>query len=166
MPLSSSQGLLALLRESDPIILQYALSRLVLLVDEFWCEMSSDLAIFEELHDSSDLPQDTRELAALLTSQVYFHLGEYDDSVHFALSAGKQFHSGSRSLYIDTILGRCIDIYIQKREASSDVDPRLETLFASLAELWQADESFAVSLRDLVGFFVRARRIDLLEQVL
>ena len=166
MPLTSSQGLLALLRETDPIILQYALTRLVAVVDEFWCEMSSDLAVFEELFDSTDLPQTTREVAALLTSQVYFHLGEYDESVHFALSAGKQFHSASRSLYVDTILGRCIDIYVEKRESGADVDARLETLFASLAELWQADDSFAVSLRDLVGFFIRSRRIDLLEQVL
>eukprot|EP00758_Cryptobia_borreli_P015209 Tbor_TRINITY_DN6001_c5_g4::TRINITY_DN6001_c5_g4_i1::g.11306::m.11306/K03032/PSMD1, RPN2; 26S proteasome regulatory subunit N2 len=206
MTLSSSQGLLALLRESDPVILQFALNRLNEIVDKFWFEICDDLSIFEELNESMNLQQETREIAALVAAKVFFHLGEYTDSVRYALAAGDQFKSDDHTQFSDTILSRIIDIYVDarmKEEAENEqaslnhaidegvtscgfgvvsndsgvavspikgeaavIDPRLERLFDSIADLWQAESVLSVSVKDLVGFFIRARRIDLLEKVL
>ncbi|ORC87105.1 putative proteasome regulatory non-ATPase subunit 2 [Trypanosoma theileri] len=166
--LSSSKGVLALLRESDPDVLRFALKRLVQLVDTYWYEISSDLPLIEELHESSDLEKNTQMLAALVASQVYFHLGAYSESVHFALAAGSAFNYTERSIYTDTILSCCIDQFVhyqeQPEETRGELDPRLEDLFTALTNKWILQEDTPV--KELVGFTIRARRIDFLEKVL
>ncbi|KAH9600310.1 Proteasome/cyclosome repeat [Trypanosoma melophagium] len=166
--LSSSKGVLALLREPDPDVLRFALKRLVQLVDTYWYEISSDLPLIEELHESSDLEKNTQMLAALVASEVYFHLGAYSESVHFALAAGSAFNYTERSIYTDTILSCCIDQFVQYQEqpeeTRGELDPRLEDLFTALTNKWILQEDTPV--KELVGFTIRARRIDFLEKVL
>ena len=189
--LSSIKGLLSLLRETDEVIVSFALGRINDLLDEFWYEMGpTDISLVEEHYENSSATQETRELAAIIASRTYFHLGAYDDAVEYALAAGARFRS-ERSLFSDTILACCIDLYVKQREAAAlqgvvlgasastgeaaaasaaeadaAVDPRLASLFTTLADQWQADEHFAVGVKELVGFFIRARRLDLLEKVL
>jgi 26S proteasome regulatory subunit N2 len=47
-----------------------------------------------------------RQLAALVASKVYYQLGEYNESMIFALSAGKYFNIDNPGEYEDTIIGR------------------------------------------------------------
>jgi hypothetical protein len=47
-----------------------------------------------------------RQLAALLASKVYYQLGEYNESMIFALSAGKLFNTDRPGEYEDTIIGK------------------------------------------------------------
>ena len=47
-----------------------------------------------------------RQLAALLASKVYYQLGEYNESMIFALSAGKLFNTDGPGEYEDTIIGK------------------------------------------------------------
>lgn len=166
--LSSSKGILALLRDSDPEILQFALQRLRGLVDTYWYEISSELSPIEELSESKNLSENTRMLAALVASHVYFHLGAYKESVHFALRAGTAFNYVERSLFTDTILSCCIDQFVQNQEEPEStrpkLDSRLETLFTALTNTWIMQKDTPV--RELVGFTIRARRLDFLEKVL
>lgn len=53
-----------------------------------------------------------RELAALLLSKVYYQLQEYDESMVFALGAGKLFNLDHAGEYEETIVAKCIDTYI------------------------------------------------------
>lgn len=53
-----------------------------------------------------------RELAALLLSKVYYQLQEYDESMVFALGAGKLFNLDHGGEYEETIVAKCIDTYI------------------------------------------------------
>ena len=54
-----------------------------------------------------DIPIETRNLAALLASKVYYFLGEYDEALAFALGAGSafqvEFASPEFQEYIETI---------------------------------------------------------------
>lgn len=45
-----------------------------------------------------------RHLAALVASKVYYHLGEYDESMIFALGAGELFDITAKSEYVETII--------------------------------------------------------------
>jgi len=45
-----------------------------------------------------------RNLAALVASKVYYHLGEYDESMMFALGAGDLFDITAKSEYVETII--------------------------------------------------------------
>jgi 26S proteasome regulatory subunit N2 len=46
-----------------------------------------------------------RELAALVASKVYYQLGEYNESMIFALAAGPLFNLDEPGEYEDTIIG-------------------------------------------------------------
>lgn len=56
----------------------------------------------EELSEREDFNE--RELAALVASKVFYHLGSFDDSLNFALGAGPQFNVNGTSEYIETII--------------------------------------------------------------
>ena len=53
-----------------------------------------------------------RELAALVLSKVYYQLQEYNESMVFALRAGKYFDIETAGEYEETIVAKCIDTYI------------------------------------------------------
>ena len=57
------------------------------------------------LSEQDDFPE--RELASLVASKVYYHLGSFQDSLHFALGAGDKFNVNGTSEYIETILCKC-----------------------------------------------------------
>jgi len=57
----------------------------------------------EGLEESSAFSK--RELAALVVSKVYFHLGSYLDSLNYALRTGSLLSKDPNALYIDTIKG-------------------------------------------------------------
>lgn len=60
----------------------------------------------ERLEEDGSFPK--RELAALLVSKVYFHLGSYLDSLTYALRSGPMLHQDPNQLYIDTIKGESL----------------------------------------------------------
>lgn len=163
---SSGKGTLALLRESDATVIHFALKRLENLVETFWHEVSEDLPLIEKLHDTITLPEETRKLAALVASRVYFHLGAFDSSVHFALAAGSAFQSSTQSLFTHTILHRCIDQYVRHQEEGTPLDPRLESLSIALTQSWVLQNDTFEDVKEMIGFTIRARRLDFLSTVL
>ncbi len=53
-----------------------------------------------------------RQLASLVASKVYYHLGEYGESLNSALGAGDLFDLSQKTAYVDTIiceLSCCLD---------------------------------------------------------
>ena len=56
----------------------------------------------ELLYENDTFPE--RELAALVASKVYYHLGSFQDSLMFALKAGIRFDVNDLSQYTETII--------------------------------------------------------------
>ncbi|KAL7274550.1 proteasome regulatory particle base subunit [Rhizina undulata] len=108
--LHSAAGLIGLLDEPDKQLKCYALQNLDQLVDQFWPEIADNVSKIEVLYEDEQFPQ--RQLAALVASKVYYHLGEYDESMVFALGAGELFDITAKSEYVETIISKCIDKYI------------------------------------------------------
>jgi len=46
-----------------------------------------------------------RELAALVSSKVYYHLGSLDNALTYALGAGYLFDVNDTTEYVETIIG-------------------------------------------------------------
>ena len=71
----------------------------------------SSLSGRESLYESTELPKEARDFAALLASKVYYFLGEYDESLSFALGAGKAFEEETYKQgleeYVETIVCQC-----------------------------------------------------------
>lgn len=58
----------------------------------------------EALYEDESFPE--RELAALVAAKVYYHLQEYNESMVFALGAGKLFKIDQSGEFEETIIGK------------------------------------------------------------
>ncbi|RCH91282.1 proteasome regulatory particle base subunit [Rhizopus azygosporus] len=161
--LTSANGIIALLEEPQPELKVYALQQLNSLVDEFWAEISDSIAIIEILYEDQTFSE--RELAALVASKVYYNLGELDDSLTFALGAGKHFDVADSSEYVTTIISKCIDKYIHLRtspENTEPVDPRLEAIVERMFQRCADDGEY----EQAIGIALESRRLDIIESTI
>ncbi|KAI9674873.1 MAG: proteasome regulatory particle base subunit [Trizodia sp. TS-e1964] len=108
--LTSAAGLLGFLSEPDLSLRVFALKRLDANVDLLWTEIAASIGQIEALSEDTEFPE--RELASLLAAKVYYHLQEYNESMQFALGAGKLFDLEQGGEFEETIISKCVDTYI------------------------------------------------------
>ncbi|KAG1657731.1 hypothetical protein FOA52_011993 [Chlamydomonas sp. UWO 241] len=164
--ISSASGLLALLSESSDDLKRHALINIDKCVHEYWYQISGSIASVEALYEDDEFSH--RELAALVASKVFYHLGELDDALTYALGAGSLFNVNEESEYVQTLVSRCLDRYFAERvkeaEGKADVviDPRLtaivERMLDRCCEAGQSEQA--------VGVALESRRLDKLEEVI
>lgn len=164
MYITSAAGIISLLDEDMPELKVFALRKLDLIVDEFWMEISEAIEKIEILHEDKDFGQ--QNLAALVASKVYYHLGSFEDSLTYALGAGELFDVNSHSEYVDTIIAKCIDHYTQLRNAKMEdvenkknitIDPRLEAIVNRMFQRCLDDGQS----RQALGLALETRRMDI-----
>lgn len=95
---------------------------------------------------------------------MFYHLGDLEDALTYALGAGSLFAVTDSSEYTQTILARCIDKYTEIRTSTAEssdegADPRLIAIIERLFERCHADGQAAQA----VGIALEARRLDQLE---
>jgi 26S proteasome regulatory subunit N2 len=103
---------------------------------------------------------------------VHYHLEQFEESLTYALGAGKlftdQITSGKPSQYVFTILSKVIDKYIKERmdryetpdDEKGPIDSRLETIVESMF-----DRCFSEgNIRQAVGIALESVRLDKLEE--
>jgi 26S proteasome regulatory subunit N2 len=100
--ITSAAGVVALLDEPEPELQSYALHKLNSLVDSFWAEIADSVSRIEILYEDVNFPD--RQLAALVASKVFFHLGEESEALTFALGAGSLFDVDQKDEYTDTVI--------------------------------------------------------------
>lgn len=108
-------------------------------------------------------------LAALVVSKVYYHLGSFEDSLTYALGAGALFDVNARNEYVDTIIAKCIDFYTQQRIAvfenakkAKPIDVRLEAIVNRMIERCLDDGQY----RQALGIALETRRMDIVEKAI
>eukprot|EP00163_Fabomonas_tropica_P002386 TRINITY_DN1180_c0_g1_i2.p1 TRINITY_DN1180_c0_g1~~TRINITY_DN1180_c0_g1_i2.p1 ORF type:complete len:1007 (-),score=358.15 TRINITY_DN1180_c0_g1_i2:243-3263(-) len=156
--LSSAVGILALLDEPDSTLKTHALHKLSNVVNVFWAEISESITKIEALSEDESFPE--RQLASLVASKVYYHLGEIGDALSFALGAGSLFDQHVRDEYYQTLTAQAIDSYSSQRveaEGSDNgIDSRLVSLVESMFERCYADGQ----LKQAIGIGLECRRLD------
>ncbi|GFH20636.1 26S proteasome non-ATPase regulatory subunit 1 homolog, partial [Haematococcus lacustris] len=162
---TSAAGLLALLDERNDELKRYALNNLDKVVHEYWFQISGSIASVEALYEDDEFKD--RELAALVASKVFYHLGELDDALTYALGAGSSFDVNEQSEYVQTLVARCLDKYFELRvqqveqHEEVDIDSRLvaivERMLDRCCEQGQVEQA--------VGLALEARRLDKVEEV-
>jgi len=167
MNITSAAGIISLLEEPMPELKLFALKKLDHIVDEFWPEISEAIQKIEILHEDKEFNQN--ELAALVASKVYYHLGSYSDSLTYALGAGHLFDVNSHSEYVDTIIAKCIDHYTTQRihnmENPNDsvlIDARLEAIVNRMFQRCLEDGQY----RQALGIALETRRMDIFEKAI
>lgn len=166
MNITSAAGIISLLEEPMPELKMFALKKLDMIVDEFWPEISEAIEKIEILHEDKSFNQ--HELAALVASKVYYHLGSFEDSLTYALGAGELFDVNARNEYVDTTIAKCIDYYTQQRvleaegklpPGSKGIDPRLEGIVNRMFHRCLEDNQY----RQALGLALETRRMDVFE---
>lgn len=133
--LTSATGVVGFLSEPDPELQIFALRKLNDEIDSLWTEVVGSVGEVEALYEDPHFPE--RELAALVASKVYYNLQEYNESMVFALGAGKLFDLDREGEYEDTIISKCVDTYIALSDTSGTNDEsqpptQLNTAFPSV----------------------------------
>lgn len=161
MNITSAAGIISLLDEKRPEIKVFALQKLDTIVDEFWPEISDAIEKIEILYEDKGFAQ--HELAGLVASKVYYHLGSFEDSLTYALGAGSLFDVNAHTEYVETIIAKCIDYYIQQRIALADggpaakpIDSRLEAIVNRMFQRCLDDGQY----RQALGLALETRRMD------
>jgi 26S proteasome regulatory subunit N2 len=163
--LTSARGVLSLLDEKESDIQVFALKRLDELVDEFWAEISDSIELIESLYENQQFPR--RELAALVASKVYYHLGSLKNSLLYALRAGEMFDVNTDSEYTITIISKCIDQYtdFKAKQYESSTEP-VDSLLESVVNR-MFDKCFIHGrYHQAAGIAFEARRIDIIRQAI
>ena len=114
--LTSAVGVVGFLSEPDPELQIFALRKLNEEIDSLWTEVVDSVGEVEALYEDPQFPE--RELAALVASKVYYNLQEYNESMVFALGAGKLFDLDHEGEYEDTIISKCVDTYISLSDST------------------------------------------------
>lgn len=132
--LTSAAGVVGFLSEPDTELQIFALRKLNEEIDSLWTEVVGSVSEVEALYEDPQFPE--RELAALVAAKVYYNLQEYNESMVFALGAGKLFDLGQEGEFEDTIISKCVDTYIALSDTASSNDSnqppaQLNTAFPS-----------------------------------
>ncbi|KWU45030.1 26S proteasome regulatory complex, non-ATPase subcomplex, Rpn2/Psmd1 subunit, partial [Rhodotorula sp. JG-1b] len=179
-PRPASTGLLSLLDEPEQALQTHALTNINERIDNLWAEVADSIVKIEAL--SEDTAFESRQLAALVASKVYYHLGNLAEALSFALGAGKLFDversannnksSPSEAEYVDTIISQAIDAYTSSRSSaatgavdpaavSGDIDARLEAIVERMFERCERDGEHKQAL----GIALASHRLDVIERV-
>jgi 26S proteasome regulatory subunit N2 len=119
-------------------------------------DFSDNSEVLQE--QESPLPERDRQLASLILSKVYYHLGSFGDALEFALSAGPLFDLSHRNEYIETILAKCLDRYTTLRlKGEEDIDSRLKTIVDRMFDQCFKDKQYKQAL----GVALETRRMDM-----
>ena len=104
------------------------------------CEYSE--ALVDEPHFQQ------RELAASLASKVFYYLEEYEESLRLALESGNQFDINEKNQYVETLIHKCIDKYIEKRvrkveqNEEVEIDAKMEDVINRMFERCYRDQQY------------------------
>ncbi|CAO1636284.1 unnamed protein product [Parajaminaea phylloscopi] len=165
---SSAAGLLSLLSEPEPEIQTYAIQELDRSVHDFWAEIADGISTIEILSEpSSPLDPATRNLASLLASKVYFHLGEFDEALAFALGAGDAFDIDASSDFTDSVVSKAIDSYIQQNSAAfaDQASPAPDARLVKIVDSMFTKCLNAGEYKPAIGIALETRRLDTIEAV-
>ncbi|CAL6428192.1 unnamed protein product [Bathycoccus prasinos] len=189
---TSAAGILALLEEPQDILKVHGLRMLNdYAMRTNWAEVASSIEIIEGMHEDEFFSH--RDLAALVASKVFYHLGDLEDALSYALAAGKLFDVAEKnSDFVDTVLAKAIDTYVEKRqrggtvastspeaEAEShqmmeegeeergeafdvSIDPRLESIVDRMFEKCHEEKQWTHA----VGVALESKRLDALEKAI
>ncbi|KAL5601224.1 hypothetical protein BROUX41_006022 [Berkeleyomyces rouxiae] len=107
---SAAKGILGFLHDEEPALRVFALQTLNDDINTVWTEVAGAVDQIETLYEDESFPE--RELAALVLAKVYYHLQAYNQSMNFALVAGDLFKLNSPGEFEETIISKCIDLWI------------------------------------------------------
>jgi len=104
---------------------------------------------------------------------VFYHLGELDDALRFALRSGDRFDVNEENDYVQTLIAKSIDTYVRERQGLEMTraldDPSLDGIERGLVDI--VERMFERCLREgqyfqAIGIALESKRLDKLEEAI
>ena len=166
--INTATSFLALLQEDDLYMKSLALDKLNLLIDQHWPEISDYIRLFKDYYEKKILPE-KQNLLALILSKLYYNLEDYTSSVDWALKSEDKFNIKENSLYVNTILKKMLDKYIEirkhnffNRENLKLIDNRINAIIENVFNNCLNDNR----LYQALGFCVESYDLDRLTKAI
>jgi hypothetical protein len=136
--INTATSFLALLQEEDPQMKSMALEKINLLIDDHWPEISDHLRLFKDYYEKNAI-EGKQKLLALILSKLYYNLEDYTEAVEWALKSEDSFDIKEKSLYVNTILKKMLDKYIEvrkynffHRDKAKPIDKRINAIIENV----------------------------------
>jgi 26S proteasome regulatory subunit N2 len=152
--LNTASYYLAFLQEEDQELKSMALTKINLLIDTNWAEISDYIIDFETMH-ASNLNYQDNGLISLILSKIYYNLEDYEKAIEWALQADTHLNLSEKSQFVTTILRKIIEKYIQQRknnffnEDQIEIDERImkivERIFRQCMNLNEINQAIGFS---------------------
>ena len=166
--LNTATSFLALLQEDDLQMKSIALDKINILVDDHWPEISDYIRLFKDYYEKNSIP-DKQKLLALILSKLYYNLEDYTEAVEWALKSEDSFDIKEKSLYVNTILKKMLDIYIQikkhnffNRDNLKPLDKRINAIIENVFNNCLTSNR----LNQALGFCVESYDLDRLTKAI
>ena len=163
----SATQFLAMLNDNIVEKQVYALRKISQVVDHQWHEISDQLPKIESFVDEESFPE--KQLAASIASKVFYYLQEHDEALRLALESGNRFDIREQDSYTETLVHKCIDLYIQKRievvdnkSTEVEIDARMEAIVNQKFEYCFSEGNY----KQVIGVAISCRRIDTVQQAI
>ena len=139
------------------------------MVDYAWHEIADTLPKIESFVEDPKFPE--RDLAASVASKVYYYLEEFDEALRLALEAGEMFDLNEKSLYVETLINKCIDKYVKLRQEIVDsktgsstvvIDQKMELVIEKMFNRCFTDKKY----KQAIGIALESRRLDKVQEAI
>uniref|UniRef100_A0A8C9GL47 26S proteasome non-ATPase regulatory subunit 1 n=1 Tax=Piliocolobus tephrosceles TaxID=591936 RepID=A0A8C9GL47_9PRIM len=163
---TSASGVIALLDEEEANLKLFGLQKLNAIVDIYWPELADYICKIEELcADNNFIGKD---LANLVASKVYYHLEKYNEALKFALCSGKLFNMNEKSQYVETILAKCTEMYVEINERKYEGDDYINENYSIQGNNLIVMEICIKTntVKEALGVALDARRLDKVEYII
>ncbi|KAJ3616975.1 hypothetical protein Zmor_008899, partial [Zophobas morio] len=108
-----------------------------------------------------------RRLAALLVSKIYYHLGNYKDSLKYVLLSGETFNVNEDSQYTGTMISKAIQQYVILRcEPPQDLEFTVNSRLEQIVDLIFEKSLNNGQFRHVIGIALESRRTDIFERAI
>ena len=145
-----------------------ALDKINLLIDQHWPEISDYIRTFKDYYEKKVLPE-KQKLLALILSKLYYNLEDYTEAVEWALKSEDSFNIKEKSLYVNTILKKMLDKYIEirkhnffNRENLKSIDKRINAIIENVFNNCLKDNR----LYQALGFCIESYDLDRLTKAI
>ena len=166
--INTATSFLALLQEDDTQMKALALDKINLLIDQHWPEISDYIRTFKDYYEKKVLPE-KQKLLALILSKLYYNLEDYTEAVEWALKSEDSFNIKEKSLYVNTILKKMLDKYIEirkhnffNRENLKPIDKRINAIIENVFNNCLKDNR----LYQALGFCIESYDLDRLTKAI
>lgn len=152
-------GLLAMLTEKEDDFRVEALRELHEIIESEWPQIADDIEMITRL--AAETTFNAHESAALLASKTFYHLGDLDKAVEYAILAGNEFLPSMKDEFTNTVVAHSVQTYIQMLPKAKKLDKLTNIVTGVLVHLIDTEQ-----YQQCICLAIETRQMDFVKAAL